>query len=160
MQSISNANNGRRILMRQLLHGIANPYFALVCVRPQGWPGLCNSCCLLEHHSMHLLYNMEQVLVLSVSTKIQFQSTAVVLLGPQLLTRHRITQRGDVSIQAKHGSNASSACSACSACSAWPQCKISMAAMQAQHAHHGSSVSSACSAWQQCRLSMLSMTIV
>ena len=124
MQSVSNANDGRRILMRQLLHGIAHPYFALVSVRPQCWPGLCNSCCLREDHSMHLLYNMEQVLGLSVCTKTGFQLTAVVLLGQQLLTRYRITQRGDVSFQAKHGR------------------------MQAQHAQHGSSVSSACSAWQ------------
>ena len=98
MQSVSNANDGRSILMRQLLHGIANPYVALVCVRPQCWPRLCNSCCLLEDHSMHLLYDMEQVLGLHF-TKTSFQFIAVVLLAQQLLTRNRIAQRGHSSFE-------------------------------------------------------------
>ena len=140
--------------MRQFLHGIANPYFAPICVCPQCWPGLCNSCCLLEDHSMHLLYCMEQLLELSVFTKTELQLTAVVLLRLQLLTRYRITQRDDVSFQTKRGSDASSA---------WQQCELSMlsmAAEQTQHAQHGSNASSACSAWQQCELSMLSMAMV
>ena len=100
---------------------------------------------------MHLLYYMEHLLELSVFTKTELQLTTVVLLRLQLLTRYKITQRDDVSFQAKRGSDASSA---------WQQCELSMlsmAAEQAQHAQHGSNASSA---WQQCELSMLSMATV
>ena len=131
MQSVSNADDGRRILMRQLLHGIANPYFGLVCVRPQCWPGLCNSCCLLEDHSIHLLHKMDQMLGLHFAKRgFQFGCCAASTAAPD--------QRQN--------------CSEVFYPLAYKQKmdKLSMAAMQDQHAQHGSSARSAYSALQLC----------
>ncbi len=142
MQSVANANDGRSILMRQLLHGIANPYFALVCVLPQCRPRLCNSCCLLQDHSMHLLYNMDQLLGLHFARR-GFHFDCCQAVGTA--APHQKQNYSEVihPLGSKQKMD-----------------KLSMAAIQAQHAQHGSSASSACSALQLCELSMLSMAAV